>query len=246
MIGAVLAVAAACAPPPGTQFGLGTVGLDPGAPPAGVDGTASRRPVIIVPGWEIGCEMAPAWEWDPWVDALVEQGVPRDWIEIFDTNRCEANTSLADRLGHWVDELLARTGASQVDLIAHSMGALATRWCIVVGTCGGRVANVVTLAGANHGTIWAGLCPLQFWSQACPDMLPTSPMLTRLNEGDETPDGIRWQAWVSICELAIVPQSGALLLGAENHYLTECVAHASWKWYRPTIDAVVPGLLTQP
>jgi triacylglycerol lipase len=183
--------------------------------------------------------MAPAWEWDPWISRFETAGLPHDWIEIFDTDRCEHNTVLGAQLGTWVDELLARTGADKVDLIAHSMGALAARWCIVRGSCHDKVANVVTLSGANHGTVWAAFCGVVFWSKGCPDMAPDSPMLTQLNAGDETPDGIRWQAWVSICEIAILPQTSALLDGAENHYLTECVAHASWKWYRPTIDAVV-------
>jgi triacylglycerol lipase len=234
----VTCVAAACSPPPGTHFVVDPGGSGEPASTPGVTGTAAR-PVIIVPGWEIGCEMAPAWRWEPWIAALGHAGVPRDRVVIFDTNRCESNVRLAERLGEWVDELLARTGATEVDLVAHSMGALAARWCIVQGSCAGRVRSVVTLAGANHGTIWAELCPLQFWSAACPDMLPTSSMLTTLNAVDETPDDVRWQAWVSVCELAIIPQTSALLAGAENRYLAECVAHDSWKWYRPAIDAAV-------
>jgi len=237
-----LAVVGACAPaPPGTIVtGAPTTTPEQSRPPR--PSTATVRPVIIVPGWEFGCEMAPAWKWIPWTSTFEAAGVPADWIQIFDTDRCERNTVLAELLGQWIDALLARTGARQVDLIAHSMGALTARWCIVKGSCAGKVANVVTLSGANHGTVWAEMCAVVFWSKSCPDLAPTSPMLTELNAGDETPDGVRWQTWVSVCEIAIVPQTSALLDGAENHYLTDCVTHDSWKWYRPTIDLVVAEL----
>jgi len=126
------------------------------------------------------------------------------------------------------------------------MGALSTRWCIRFGECAGRVAEVVTLAGANHGTIWAAACGLAFWSPSCADMEPGSPMLERLND-DETPEGVGWETWVSFCELAIVPRESTFLDGAVNHDLTdECVDHSGWKRHGPTIRAVTERLVPAP
>src|SRR5690606_19489208 len=83
--------------------------------------------------------------------------------------------------------------------------------------------EVVTLAGANHGTVWAEACGLLFWSRSCPDLAPGSAMLEQLNT-DEAPEGVRWETWVSVCELVIVPRESAFLAGAVNHDLTdECV-----------------------
>ena len=61
-------------------------------------------------------------------------------------------------------------------------------------------------------------------------MTPGSPMLTELNTGDETPDDVSWTAYVSWCELVILPTMSDLLDGADNHYLSDrCVLHDDWK-----------------
>ena len=81
-----------------------------------------------------------------------QRSVPGE-VEVYQGSRCEPNTTTAVRVGALVDDLTARTGQSQLDVIAHSMGALTARWCQKFGACAGKVAHVVTLSGANHGTV---------------------------------------------------------------------------------------------
>jgi pimeloyl-ACP methyl ester carboxylesterase len=227
--GAVLA--AACTPAPDAPLlpGMPTPQRTVVPGPA-IARPSGHRPVLIVPGWALLCENGPPTEWQTWLDEFAAAGYAPGEVEVYQGSRCEPNTTTAGRVGTVVDDLLARTGQEKVDLIAHSMGALGARWCQKFGSCAGKVAHVVTLSGANHGTIWANACLLQFWSQACGDMTPGSPMLTALNAGDETPDDVSWTTYVSWCELVILPHLSDMLDGADNHYLTDrCVLHDDWK-----------------
>lgn len=219
----------------------------PGASPPDVAARSAPvpRPVVIVPGWEIFCVTRQT-DWDHWIDAFVERGLPEHHVTVAFYDTCQSNLTTAEMIGRTVDDLLQRSGADRVNLIAHSMGAIPARWCVQFGSCAGKVAEVVTLVGANHGTIWAAACWLQFWAQSCADMQPESEMLRLLNL-DETPDDVGWETWASVCELVIVPRESTFLDGAVNHDLVDqCVDHSGWKRHRPTIDAVTSRLVPDP
>jgi triacylglycerol lipase len=205
---------------------------------------SGKHPVLIVPGWALECRHGPPSEWNPWTRELAAAGWHAGEVEVLDYDTCASAVETAELVGDAVQKLRVRTGANRVSIIAHSMGAISARWCIAFGSCAGKVAQVVTLAGANHGTFWAQFCGLQFWSKGCGDLRADSDALAKLNAGDETPDdSIAWQTWVSICELVIVPRQSAALAGAEVHDVTDrCVYHDDWKRDMPTIRAVVVDL----
>lgn len=195
-----------------------------------------------MPGFELGC-VTERTDWDAWRDALVARGLPPEHVRVAFYDTCRSNLDTAAMIGRTVDELLAASGADKVNLIAHSMGALSSRWCVQFGGCRGKVAQVVTLAGANHGTVWAAACPLQFWSQSCADLQPGSPMIQQLG-GVALPPEVRYETWVSPCELVIVPRESTFLVGAVNHDLVdECVDHSGWKRHAPTIATVTNRLV---
>ena len=214
----------------------------PGASPSGSTAADARpAPVVLVPGWELGCR-AKLDDWDAWRDAFVARGLPPDQFVVVHYDSCQPNLRTAGMISDAVADLRERTGARQVHLIAHSMGAIPARWCLLHGECRGHVDQLVTLSGANHGTIWAGACFLQFWGSACADMQPTSTILAELNQ-DESPPGVVVETWVSACELVILPRESTFLEGAVNHDLVRtCVDHSGWKWHAPTITAVAERL----
>ena len=241
MLAGLLVVAGACSAAPGAAPARSVV------PGPAIVAPSGHRPVLIVPGWALLCENGPPSEWQLWLDEFDRAGYAPGEVEVYQGSRCEPNVRTAERVGELVDDLLARTGEAKVDLIAHSMGALGARWCQKFGACAGKVANVVTLSGANHGTFWAQACALQFWSQACPDMRADSPMLAALNAGDETPDEVHWESYVTICELVILPRASTLLEGAVNHDQTDrCVFHDDWKKDAATARDVVALLAGSP
>jgi triacylglycerol lipase len=87
-----------------------------------------------------------------------------------------------------IDAIRSRTGAATVDVVGHSQGALAVRYCIKYQGGAGDVATAVSLGGPNYGTSRAWLCS----STACQQMRPGSSFLTTLNSGDDTPGAVNY------------------------------------------------------
>jgi triacylglycerol esterase/lipase EstA (alpha/beta hydrolase family) len=116
-----------------------------------------------------------------------------------------------------VDDVLAGTGSTSVDVVAFSAGGIATRlW--VADDHGASVARrIVTLSTPHHGTersaIPTGLgptpCPV-----ACHQLTAGSSLIRALNEGDETPAGPDWVSIWSEDDEVVVPPTSAKLEGA--------------------------------
>jgi len=196
--------------------------------PAAVERKVDRLPVVIVPGFELTCGQNSR-DWDAWVDALVDDGVPRSWVSVFNYDTCRPPEEITEELGERVRAVVAATGAPRVRIIAHSLGSILSRWCMRFGECAGLVDTHLSLAPANHGTIWANLCPVAFWHRSCGAMTPDGPFLAALNADDETWGDTRYVTASSWCDLAIVPSVWGTLEGAENHTLARCVEHSAWK-----------------
>jgi triacylglycerol lipase len=118
--------------------------------------------------------------------------------------------------------LLASTGASRVDIVAHSMGSLSTRWYLKFLSGGlTKVDEWVSLGGPNHGTDAAITCS----TPSCIEMRPGSTFLTQLNSGDESPGAVRYGTWWSPCDLTINPDASVSVAGATNTE-TACLGHS--------------------
>jgi pimeloyl-ACP methyl ester carboxylesterase len=101
-------------------------------------------------------------------------------LEVYDSHTKSAS-DVAAELAIEVDWLTAHTGKPKVDIVAHSLGDLITKACVVQGGCAGKVAHWENLAGAQNGTEVALQCP----EPACVDMYPGSALITALAAADE-------------------------------------------------------------
>lgn len=84
------------------------------------------------------------------------QGYPADRLFrfVFSGAQCSSNFAYAVELASLVSRVRTMTGASKVDIVAHSMGSLAARVYLAFG--GFRnVAHFVSIAGGNHGSFRA-------------------------------------------------------------------------------------------
>ena len=126
----------------------------------------------------------------------------------------------AEEIRSQVNAILTRTGATKVDIIAHSAGSVSSRYYIK--NLGGdtKVDAWVSLAGPNHGTDDANNCSFT----PCLELRVGSDFLAALNSGDETPGSVRYATWWSPCDETIIPNSSVLLAGATNNE-TSCLAH---------------------
>ncbi len=131
---------------------------------------AHPRPVVLVHGTGSSMQhifktLSPALKNEGYcVFALNYGGIPTWWDpNLIVWGVSDIRTS-ARELSGYVDAVLARTGASQVDLIGHSQGGMLSRQYLkfegganAADPARNKVANVVSLAPTNHGTTFNGL-----------------------------------------------------------------------------------------
>jgi len=197
---------------------LVTVPVSASAQSSAQSSAAAHNPVVFVHGWA-GAD----WNWNPLMDDFVADGWRRDRLFSWSYDWSLSNVTIAQRLAAKVDRVLAETGASHVDIVAHSMGSLSSRWYIKFLGGQDKVDNWISLAGPNHGTILSSACS---WVLAsCRDMKIGSDFLDALNDGDETPGDVHYRTLWSWCDEFITPDSSVILAGADN-VRVGCVEHA--------------------
>ena len=178
---------------------------------------ASRDvPVLLVPGW-FDTERAMA--------ALRIRLVSAGWraervATLTFAEPTGGNRDHARELADSIDVLLARTGAEQLDIVAHSMGGLATR-AYLRENGGSKVRRVVFLGTPHHGTLAAYLA----FGQGGDDMEPDSPFLTWLNAGPPVPAGVEAMTVRTPVDTHVLPGESATLAGVEDHVVC-CPSHA--------------------
>jgi triacylglycerol lipase len=182
--------------------------------------TASAQdPILFVHGWSESSSL-----WSTMIKNFEKDGYPKSYLSAYSYNSNTSNKTLAEtEVKSRVEALKKATGAAKVDIIAHSMGSLNSRWYIK--SVSGGEANVddwVSLGGPNHGTDTANAC----FSAACVEMRIGSTFLAELNATDETPGAVSYGTWWSPCDSIINPDSSVALSGATNTK-TACLSHTA-------------------
>ncbi len=181
----------------------------PSVPPATAlhDTVWTRRPVLLVPGWD-ATERVMA----PLRVRLLAAGWPdADVAALTFSNPTGSNRAHAREIAAAVDDLRRRTGTERVDIVAHSMGGLATRLYLEEGGAA-RVRRVVFVATPQRGTYTAYLA----FGRGRPEMIPGSDFLKALNEGPSVPPGVEGltiRAWL---DAHVVPEASATLPGVPD------------------------------
>lgn len=126
--------------------------------------------------------------------------------------------TMGDRLAERVNEVLARTGASRLTLVAHSMGGLICR-AYLRRNGGDRIGRLITMGSPHHGTFHAYLASGPNGAQ----MRPGNPWLEALGTAEI---GIPFTSIYSVHDTIISPQDSSVMAGAENIELT-AIGHVS-------------------
>ncbi len=234
---ALIAVAAAPAGatsyPVPYDFGAGILAetLHPGSSPPGSNDWTCRPsaahpyPVVLVHG-TFG-DMTDSWQaLSPLlknagycVFALNYGGAPGNPIQATG----DIPTSAA-QLGAFVSQVLAATGAPQVDLVGHSQGGMMPRWYIKFDGGNRTVHALVGLAPSNHGTTLDGLATLAnafpggssflgAQCTACAQQIAGSSFLQTLNAGGDTVPGPRYTVIETEYDEVVTPYTSAFLTG---------------------------------
>ena len=133
----------------------------------------------------------------------------------------ENNVTNAQAIATFVNSVKAQTGATQVDLVAHSMGGLSTRYYIKSLGGGANVAQYVSLGSPHYGVYAACFLPTSFGGQMC----PFSSFLSGLNSGDDTPGSLLYTTIYSTGD-GTVPNSSSRLDGGACFKQVTGVSHS--------------------
>ncbi|MBM4183548.1 MAG: alpha/beta fold hydrolase [Gemmatimonadetes bacterium] len=185
------------------------------APRATATHTSARAhvPVVLVPGWfDTARELAAL------RISLLRAGVP--YVETLTFEEpTGSNRRHAEEIDSVVEQVLAETGASEVDIVAHSMGGLATRWYLKT-RADAPVRRAVFIASPHRGTRSALLA----WGDGREEMLPESEFLRSLNGGALLPDGVAAMTISTPIDTHVLPGESATLPGVEDHTVC-CPTH---------------------
>lgn len=110
-------------------------------------GARAAYPIILTHGFNAGRE--GSWSFNNVEEALAEDG------HVVYSAEVPAFASAADRaevLAAQVDALLEQTGAEKVNIVAHSMGGLDSRYLISGLGYGDRVASLTTISSPHRGS----------------------------------------------------------------------------------------------
>jgi triacylglycerol lipase len=175
------------------------------------------NPILFVHGFT-----SSASAWNTMKPRFQADGWESNYLMAISYNSYQSNVTIANTIASSVNTLKANTGAAKVDIVTHSMGGLSTRYYLknLGGTA--NVDDWVSLAGPNHGTVWAAGC---FFLTPCAQMIPGSSFLNALNSGDETPGSVNYGTWWSSCDEIITPDESVILNGATNTH-TSCILHS--------------------
>jgi triacylglycerol lipase len=180
-------------------------------------GASAQDPILFVHGY-----VESASVWNTMIGRFEKDGYSKSFLSAYSYNTSQSNKVDAEEVKSKVESLLKSTGATKVDIIAHSMGSLNSRWYIKFLGGESKVDDWVSLGGPNHGTEFANFCG----STSCVEMRIGSKFLGELNAGDETPGTVNYGTWWSPCDEIINPDSSVSLSGASNNK-TACISHTA-------------------
>ncbi|WP_459958184.1 lipase family alpha/beta hydrolase [Nocardia sp. IFM 10818] len=130
------------------------------------------------------------------------------------------------QIGAFTDQVLAATGAAQVDMVGFSQGASVTRYWINQLGGASKVGQWVGIASPSYGGVMYGLVtvadtvPIVYdlvalgSSTAAVQQAAGSPFITALNAGGDTVPGVRYTTIGSRVDEMIQPRENIALKGA--------------------------------
>jgi triacylglycerol esterase/lipase EstA (alpha/beta hydrolase family) len=119
----------------------------------------------------------------------------------------------AGQLGAFVDQVLAQTGASKVDLVGHSQGGMMPRYWMKFDGGAAKVDDLVGIAPSNHGTTNPLASPAGVFCKACAQQAAGSAFLTHLNAGGDTLSGPSYTVISTRYDEVVTPYGSQALAG---------------------------------
>lgn len=179
---------------------------------AAADAPPGSEPVLLVHGY---ADTGDTPWWKVVERYLIDVGYSADEIYVLSLGDVPGTTTdspaeyaavVGERL-----KVVSEAHGSRVDVVAHSMGGLDSRWCVEKGDGAEYVDDLVTLGTPHQGTYAAYLGLL---TEGGRDMTPGSDFLEELNDG-ALAEGVEYTALWSSADELIVPSEYARLPSPE-------------------------------
>lgn len=170
----------------------------------------------------------------------------------------------ASRLATFIDQVLAETGASQVDIVGHSQGGMMPGYYIKFLGGAAKVHTLIGLAPSNHGTTVDGLESLLTSTPGVDSLLASdapsvseqlegSAFMTNLFAGGDTVPGPRYVVIESTHDEIVTPYTNAFLTGPrvtniliQDQCPTDPVEHIGISEDSPALHDVLNQLSARP
>lgn len=194
-------------------LGLGAVGTASAGGSSGSGSPPGGEPVLLVHGY---MDTGDTPWWDVVTGYLLDVGYSRDRISVLSLGEVPGTTTdsprkYADAVGDRLESMYDEHG-SEVDIVAHSMGGLDSRWCVEKQDGAGYVDDLITLGTPHQGTYAAYL---GYLTPGGRDMVPGSEFLEELNDGTLA-EGLDYHAYWSHADELIDPSRYAKLPAPER------------------------------
>lgn len=140
----------------------------------------------------------------------------------------------------FIEQVLRRTGATQVDLVGHSQGGVIAEYYTKDPRGAAQVHAAIMLAPPTYGTTFNGLVTLADRSRAvretvdaavdslicpaCADMTANSPFITDLDTGPIAHAGVRYAVLATRYDTVVTPAGSASFIpepGVTNQYIQD-------------------------
>ncbi|GAB2915620.1 alpha/beta fold hydrolase [Rhodococcus aerolatus] len=194
---------------------------------------AHPRPVVLVHGTYLNsyddfAELAPALEAQGYcVFAPGYGGLPGSPLQATGDIAVSAG-----QVSGVIDDVLAATGATQVDVVGHSQGGMLPRYITKNLPDPGRIASVTALAPSSYGTTFFGILPAlhrlvgdqavgTVLGRAIPQQRQGSDFLAALNAGDPTPGDTTYTVIATRYDEVVTPYTNAFLPGGATNILLQ-------------------------
>lgn len=170
-----------------------------------------KNPVVLAAG-----AFGPAVAYELLADRLRGQGY--DVYIFVIANPLQSMVKSAPALADFVDDVLATTGATQVDMIAHSQSGLLARY--YARYLGGvdKIHTLISMSGLQYGSALANVAPLVGLTDCagvdvCVELAEGSDFIVSLTEPNDTDGHIRYVNFASKSDVLAIPYTNNLLYG---------------------------------
>lgn len=194
--------------------GAGVLSAEHATPaPLAAESQSAHRPAVLLVHGHNGS----AGDWDVMMPWLVKEGFAPKAVTL---NGGDWNIrDLADQIGVHVRALKRSSAQDKIDVLAHSLGGVATRTFIKFNAGDRHIRRLVTIGSPHHGLVYAS--PGRHLTIARM-LTPRGQFMRELNRPDETPGSVTYTSiWSTGDYTQWVPFASGRLIGAFNYRTTE-------------------------